>query len=399
MFCASDIFGWEVWFSRDEEIEIPDVAKSRVAKSCLTQDPNHTLQLMNISAIRVFSNPAPLNPAWTWTHQRNDQNMWFNKLHQSIETCNIIGITSKTMHCHECSRSPANTITSNSEPKTIIQNEQLHIDITKQKCWPNTHVSLPCSFSPTTHQLWIELNVEIPENPNNNDRWKQNANAETALPWSEHTNQKILREILGFLNKGKLAVVKPRWQFTSWTFRQFVCFPIQPICFRWSDERIIETDADVKTDMNVDFHIQKGKSHCTLIHPWRQLNFRIGPCARIALTLERHEVALPRNPVDNLSMALDMNCRSLQMRRRFFCGSKIKLLHVPCLAGNLMVQCLRSSILQNASTTSTYVGAASTVLIWLRAKWGTLRETGADCFGLSLFEYRRGKLFQWTSKN
>ena len=49
-------------------------------------------------------------------------------------------------------------------------------------------------------------------------------------------------------------------------------------------------------------------------------------------------------------------------------------------------------------TTSTRVGAAWTVLIWLRAKWGTLRETGADCFGLSLFEYRRGKLFHWTSK-
>ena len=107
---------------------------------------------------------------------------------------------------------------------------------------------------------------------------------------------------------------------------------------------------------------------------------------------------LPRNPVDNLPMALDVNCRSLQMRRRFFCGSKIELLHVPRLAGNLMVQCLRSSFLQNASNTSTYVGAAWTVLIWLRAKWGNLRETGADCFGLSLFEYRRGKLFQRTSK-
>ena len=32
-----------MWFSRDEEIEIPNVAKSRVAKSCPTQDPNHTL--------------------------------------------------------------------------------------------------------------------------------------------------------------------------------------------------------------------------------------------------------------------------------------------------------------------------------------------------------------------
>ena len=72
--------------------------------------PNRTIELRS-------------NPAWTWTHQRNDQNMWFNKSHQSVEVCNAIGIISKTMHCHECSRSPANTITSNSEPKTIIQNE------------------------------------------------------------------------------------------------------------------------------------------------------------------------------------------------------------------------------------------------------------------------------------
>ena len=72
--------------------------------------PNRTIELRS-------------NPAWTWTHQRNDQNMWFNKSHQSIETCNAIRIISKTMHCQEYSRSPANTITSNSEPKTIIQNE------------------------------------------------------------------------------------------------------------------------------------------------------------------------------------------------------------------------------------------------------------------------------------
>ena len=139
--------------------------------------------------------------------------IWFNKSHQSIETCSTIGITSKTMHCHEYSRSPANIITFNSEPKTIIQNEQLHIDITKQKCWRNTHVSLPCSFSPTTHQLWIELNAEIPKNPNNSDRWKQRANAETALAWSEHTSQKILWEnSLEFWTRGNWQWWSPRWQ-------------------------------------------------------------------------------------------------------------------------------------------------------------------------------------------
>ena len=189
------------------------------------------------------------------------------------------------------------------------------------------HVSLPCSFSPTTHQLWIELNAEIPKNPNNNDRWKHSANAETALAWSEHTNQKILREILWISEQGKIGSGEAQdgKAFPSWTFRQFVCFPIQPLCFRWNDERIIETDADAKTDMNdqlmnVDFHIWIGTKKADLIahidssmqkvkklghrqhenynilfqqrhvdeirttNRQKQQNFRTRPCTRIALT-------------------------------------------------------------------------------------------------------------------
>ena len=65
----------------------------------------------------------------------------------------------------------------------------------------------------------------------------------------------------------------------------------------------------------------------------------------------------------NNPIPLDVNCRSLQMKRRFFCDSKLNFFMFHVLLRNLMVQCLRSSILQSASTTSTYVGAASTVLI------------------------------------
>ena len=203
-------------------------------------------------------------------------------------------------------------------PRPSFRTNQFHIDIKKQKCWRNTHVSLPCSFSPTTHQLWIELNAEIPENPHSNNRWKPNAHVETALAWSEHTNQKILRKILGFLNKGKLAVVKPRWQFTSWTFRRFVCFPIQPLCFRWSDERITKTDADVKTEMNVDFHIQKGKSHCTLIHPcrvWR--NGMTSSTRRLHSfsTETRWRKFGPPTDNGNWTFALDLVQESLQLWR------------------------------------------------------------------------------------
>ena len=48
MFCTSNIYIWDVWFSRDEEIEIPNVANSRVAKSCPTQDPHHTLVTVTV---------------------------------------------------------------------------------------------------------------------------------------------------------------------------------------------------------------------------------------------------------------------------------------------------------------------------------------------------------------
>ena len=87
-------------------------------------------------------------------------------------------------------------------PRPSFRTNQLHHYETKML---TKHACFLAMFLLTNDTLSIELNVEISENPNNNDRWKQNANTETAPAWSEHTNQKILREILWITKQGKIG--------------------------------------------------------------------------------------------------------------------------------------------------------------------------------------------------
>ena len=363
------------------------------------------------------------NTAWTWTHQRNDQNMWFNKSHQSIETCNAIRITSKTMHCQEYSRSPANTITSNSEPKTIIQNEPTsplrnkNVDETRMfPCHVPSHQRHTNFELNSTRKFQKILTTMIVGN--------KTPMLKPHLRDLNTQTRKSSKKFFGILNKGKLAMVKPKMARLSphehfgnscvFQFSPFVSAEAMnesPKLMQMSRRKWTSTSTFKRANLIAHWFIRAEceetgwhrQHESYILFQQRHVDVssdhqptKATELSHWTLCKSRFDFGerrcLPRNPVDNLPMALDMNCRSLQMRRRFFCGSKIKLLHVPRLAGNLMVQWLRSSILQNASNTSTYVGAAWTVLIWLRAKWGNLRETGADCFGLSLFEYRRGKL-------
>ena len=67
-------------------------------------------------SIELQSNPAWRTNAMTRTCDST------NRINQ-LRLATQLASHSKTVHYHECSRSPANTITSNSEPKTIIQNE------------------------------------------------------------------------------------------------------------------------------------------------------------------------------------------------------------------------------------------------------------------------------------
>ena len=147
------------------------------------------------------------NPAWTWTHWRNDhviqqitsinwdwQHNWPHIKDHALQrmfqiTCQYNNLQKRTQNHH-------------SEP--------INFTITKQKCWRNMHVSLPCSFSPTTHQLWIKLNAEIQKNLTTMIVGNKAPMLKPHLRDLNTQARKSSEKFFGILNKGKLAVVKPK---------------------------------------------------------------------------------------------------------------------------------------------------------------------------------------------
>ena len=229
MFWVSDILGREVCFSRDEEIEIPNVAKSRVARSCPTPDPKscacyrHGVHEYSCSpkTIRwhnmwLFANLNEQNRVskkqlitWIWKRQKtgwHPQNDRKNHIpseplnfgqtppehgqpNAMTRTCDSTNSISQMRFAAQLALYQRPCIATNvpdhlpiqllprANPRPSFRTNQLHHYETKML---TKHACFLAMFLFTNDTLSIELNVEIPENPNNSDCWKQNANAETA---------------------------------------------------------------------------------------------------------------------------------------------------------------------------------------------------------------------------
>ena len=271
------------------------------------------------------------NPAWTWTHWRNDhviqqitsinwdwQHNWPHIKDHALQrmfqiTCQYNNLQKRT--------------------KTIIQNQStspLRNKNVEETCMFPCHVS----FSPTTHQLWIKLNAEIQKNLTTMIVGNKAPMLKPHLRDLNTQARNPLRNSLEFWTKENWQWWSPRWQgfplmnisairvfsnpaplfpLKRWTSHRnwCRCQDGQWTTNSWTSTSTFEFGTK-KADLiaHIDSSVQKVKKlghrqhenynilfqqrHVDEVRTTdrqKQQNFRTRACARVALTLERDDVS------------------------------------------------------------------------------------------------------------